>query len=94
MSAFISLPLASLIPWHPWHVAAAVTVACAVLLAVARVQLARAKEDWANAYFYSPSLKPKVRQRRQRWQDVSWALLACTSAAAIATGAFYWVGPR
>jgi len=75
-------------------VAAAVTATCAVLLVIARAQLARAKEDWANAYFYSPSLKPKVRQRRQRWQDVSWALLACTGAGAVATGVLYWVGPR
>ena len=66
----------------------------ALLLVLARVQLARATEDWANAYFYSPSLKPKARERRQRWLDRSWALVALTVAAAVATGVLYWLGPR
>ena len=82
------------IPWHPWHVAVAITAVCAALYLLARVQLNRAKEDWANAYFYSPSTKPKQRARRQRWQDWSWALLVCTVAGALASIALYWLGPR
>src|SRR4051812_38716529 len=68
-------------PWYPWHVALAVTILCAVLYPLARVQVERATEDWANAYVYSPSQKPKQRRRRRRrrrWQDRTWALVGCT----------------
>jgi Ca2+/Na+ antiporter len=79
-------------PWYPWHVALAVTMLCAVLYLLARVQLERATEDWANAYLYSPSQKSK--RRRRRWQHRTWALLGCTVLAAAATPLLYWHGPR
>jgi hypothetical protein len=91
------MPFLSALPsfsWHPWHVALAATLVCAVLYLLARAQLERAREDWANAFFYSPSQKPKQRQRKQRWQDRSWALLAATGAAAVGTALLYWLGPR
>jgi Ca2+/Na+ antiporter len=80
--------------WHPWHAALAATLVCAVVYLLARAQLERAREDWANAYFYSPSQKTKRRQRKQRWQDRVRALLVLAVVAAIATALFYWLGPR
>ena len=80
--------------WHPWHVALAATIVCAVLYVLARAQLERVKQDWANAYFYSPSEKPKQRRRRRSWQDRTWALLGCAALAAAATGLLYWIAPR
>jgi hypothetical protein len=70
-----------------WHVALGLGLVCLALYSFARVQLERAKEDWANAFFYSPSTKSKHRQRRQRWQDRCYALLAgtalCLAVAAV-----------
>ena len=64
-----------------WQVAAAIGVLSFMLFLVARIQLARAREAWADAFFYSPSQKPKQRQRRQQWHDRSWALLILTVAS-------------
>jgi hypothetical protein len=77
----------------PWHVALALAALCFLLYSLARVQLARAREDWANAFFYSPSQKAKHRMRRQRWQDRCWALLIGAIASTIAAIFLYVRGP-
>ena len=59
----------------------------------ARVQLAKAREDYADAFFYSPSLKTQQRRRRQRWQDRSWALLGLFLAALAAAAVLYLTRP-
>ncbi|MGH2370520.1 MAG: hypothetical protein ACRDI2_20275, partial [Chloroflexota bacterium] len=64
------------------------------LYGLARVQLGRAREDWANAYFYSPSQKGKQRHRRQRWQDICRALLAVVAVCFIAAAILYFSVPR
>jgi hypothetical protein len=55
----------------------------------ARVKLEQAREDWANAFFYSPSQKTKQRQRRQRWQDRTWAMLILCLVSLAAAGLLY-----
>src|SRR5687767_12536238 len=77
----------------PWHVALALAALCLLLYSLARVELARAREDWANACFYSPSQKPKHRMRRQRWQDRCWALLIGAITFTIAAIFLYVRGP-
>lgn len=79
---------------QPWHLALALSVLFLVLYGFARAQFERAREAWANAFFYSPSLKTKQRQRRQRWQDTCWALLTSAIACALAAGLLYLRGPR
>ncbi len=74
----------------PWHVAVALTVLCLMGYVLARVQSRRAREDWANAFFYSPSLKGKHRQRRQRWLDVSRAFLVGVVLLCAMTAALYF----
>jgi hypothetical protein len=76
---------------HPWHLAAALAAISLALYVLARARLERAKEDWANAFFYSPSTKPKQRQRRQRWQDLTRAFLAGTVVFAVAAAALYFL---
>ena len=77
----------------PWHVGLALAALCLLLYSLARVQLERAREDWANAFFYSPSQKAKHRLRRQRWQDRCWALLIGAVAFLIAAVVLYLRGP-
>jgi disulfide bond formation protein DsbB len=82
-------------PWLlPWHVALALSAVFLLTFVVARLQFRRAREDWANAFFYSPSTKTKQRQRRQKWQDRMWASLILTVVCAAAAGALYLQGPR
>ncbi len=78
----------------PWHVALALAALALLSYVLARVQFERAKEDWANAFFYSPSQKGRQRQRRQRWQDRCWALLATTGGCLIVAAILYARGPR
>ena len=78
----------------PWQAGLAMAGLCLVLYIMARVRLARATEDWANAFFYSPSQKTKHRLRRERWQDCCWALLCCAGVLLVATAALYVRGPR
>jgi hypothetical protein len=73
----------------PWHVALGIALLCLLGFLVARIQLERAREDWANAFFYSPSSKTKQRQRRQRWQDRMWALFFMCVTALLAAGFLY-----
>jgi hypothetical protein len=75
----------------PWHFVLVVALLCLVSYWLATVQRGRAQEDWANAYFYAPSQKTRHRQRRQRWQDISRALLAATVLClAVASGLYFW----
>jgi RsiW-degrading membrane proteinase PrsW (M82 family) len=74
---------------HPWHLAAALGAISLALYVLSRAQFERAKEDWADAFFYSPSTKPKQRQRRQRWQDLTRAFLAGTALFAVAAAVLY-----
>ena len=77
-------------PWLlPWHVALALGAVFLLGFALARLQFERAREDWANAFFYSPSTKTKQRQRRQRWQDRMWAALVLALACAATAGFLY-----
>jgi peptidoglycan/LPS O-acetylase OafA/YrhL len=78
----------------PWHVAIVLAALALVGFALARIQFQNAREDWANAFFYSPSQKTKQRQRRQRWQDRMWAALAIAFLCLIAAGVLYLRGPR
>ncbi|MBI3973840.1 MAG: hypothetical protein HY332_21390 [Chloroflexi bacterium] len=80
--------------WEAWHVALALGVLSLALYVFSRVQFGRASEDWANAFFYSPSQKAKHRQRRQRWQDRSWAFLAGVVISLIAAVVLYFLTPR
>jgi hypothetical protein len=73
----------------PWHIGLALAGLSLALYALARVRLARASEDYANAFFYSPSLKQAARERRQRWQDRCTALLFCAAAFLLATAVLY-----
>jgi hypothetical protein len=79
---------------QPWQVALAAAGLSLLLYAIARVQLERAKDDWANAFFYSPSSKPKQRQRRQRWQDRCTVLLLATFGFAAASAVLYVASTR
>ncbi len=72
-----------------WHIALALAVLTLLAYMFARLQFQRAREDWANAFFYSPSLKGKHRQRRQRWQDVSRALLVGVTLLFAVAAALY-----
>ena len=97
----LSLPewLPHSVTWPPawllsWHVAFGFAVVCLLGFMVARVQFNRAREDWANAFFYSPSSKTRQRQRRQMWQDRMWALLVLGAAAGSMAAYLYWRTPR
>jgi hypothetical protein len=79
---------------HPWHVALGAALLCVLGFVVARVQFNRAREDWANAFFYSPSSKTRQRQRRQKWQDRMWALLVLGIAAGGMAAYLYARTPR
>lgn len=76
-----------------WHVALALGTLCLVLYALAQVPLRRARDEWANAFFYSPSQKGRLRQLRKRWQDRCSALLACAVVSFVAAAALYLTGP-
>lgn len=78
----------------PWHVAVALGALASLGYVFARVQLERAKEDWANAFFYSPSQKGRQRQRRQRWQDRCWGLLAAAAGCFLVAAILYLRSPR
>ena len=78
----------------PWHVALAIGALFLVGFAFSRLQFQRAREDWANAFFYSPSSKTKQRHRRQRWQDRMWASLLLALACAATAGVLYLSQPR
>ena len=82
-------------PWLlPWHVALGLGVVFLLAFAISGLQFQRAREDWANAFFYSPSSKTKQRQRRQRWQDRMWASLVLALVCAAAAGTLYLRQPR
>ncbi|HXI19016.1 MAG TPA: hypothetical protein VNM48_21835 [Chloroflexota bacterium] len=77
-------------PWlMPWHAALALAALFFLGYVIARLQFLRARDDWADAFFYSPSSKTKQRRRRQKWQDRMWALLIAGMAAVIAALVFY-----
>lgn len=77
-------------PWiQPWHVALLLSLLFLGGFLIARVRLRQAREDWANAFFYSPSQKARQRRRRQAWQDRVWALLILTLVFAVVTGVLY-----
>ena len=81
-------------PWLlPWHVALALAVLFLLAFTVARLQRERAREDFANAFFYSPSSKTKQRQRRQMWHDRMWAALLLGVASLVLTAYLYWQRP-
>ena len=81
-------------PWLlPWHLALGLAVLFLLAFMVARLQRDRAREDFANAFFYSPSSKTKQRQRRQTWQDRMWAALLLGVASLALAGYLYWQGP-
>jgi hypothetical protein len=73
----------------PWHISLALALVALGLSLLARTQLERAREDWANAFFYSPSQKSIRRQRRKRWQEWMWALLAATGMLLLITVILY-----
>jgi hypothetical protein len=75
--------------WAPWHVAVALAALCLLLFWLARMQVARAREDWANAFFYAPSLKVKHQERRRQWQDISRLLLAAAAVFLVAAVVLY-----
>lgn len=83
---WLSAPTAWLLPWHVALVLAGVSLGGFLF---ARLQFQRAREDFANAFFYSPSSKTKQRQRRQRWQDRMIAFLALTAIFFVAAGVLY-----
>ena len=87
-------PLAWPPPWLlPWHAALALAVLFLLGFIVARLQRERAREDFANAFFYSPSSKTKQRQRRQMWQDRMWAALLLGVASLALAGFLYLQRP-
>ncbi len=78
------------LPWlMPWHAALALAALFFLGYVIARLQFLRARDDWADAFFYRPSSKTKQRRRRQKWQDRMWALLIAGIAAVIAALVFY-----
>ena len=83
---WLAWPPASLLPWHAALFLAALAL-CGFLFS--RLQFRRAREDFANAFFYSPSSKTKQRQRRQQWQDRMIALAVLTTLCLIAAGILY-----
>ncbi len=62
----------------PWHLTLTGMVISLALTLFARARLERAKEEWANAFFYSPSQKAARRLKRKQWQERMWAFLALT----------------
>lgn len=81
-------------PWLlPWHLALGLTSLFLLAFLVSRLQRERAREDFANAYFYSPSSKTKQRQRRQMWQDRMWASLLLGLGSLALTGYLYLQRP-
>src|SRR5687767_11592259 len=81
-------------PWLlPWHLALGVAALFLLAFLVSRFQRERAREDFANAYFYSPSSKTKQRQRRQMWQDRMWAALLLGLGSLALTGYLYLQRP-
>jgi len=91
MSVFENLPrLTWPPPWLlPWHVALGVAALFLAGYAIARVQRDRARDDFADAFFYSPSSKTRQRQRRQSWQDRMWASLLL-GLASVALAAYLY----
>jgi hypothetical protein len=83
---WLAFPPAWLLPWHAALILAALSL-CGFL--VARLQFRRAREDFANAFFYSPSSKTKQRHRRQRWQDRMIALAALTVLCLVIAAVLY-----
>ena len=77
----------------PWHAALGFGALCFVAFIIARVRFNRAREDWADAFFYSPSSKTRQRQRRQKWQDRMWALLVLSLASVGMAAYLYWRQP-
>jgi len=75
--------------WAPWHVALTLAALFLLLYWLARMQVARAREDWANAFFYAPSLKVKHLERRRRWRDISRVLLAAAAVFLVAAVVLY-----
>lgn len=92
----ITLPFEIPVPtdWQPWHAALAVAAVLLLCYIFARVRLAQATNDWADAFFYSPSQRVRRRQRKQRWQDWSWAILLVALAAIGAAGTLYFTRPK
>ncbi len=84
----------SLLNWRPWEVALVTATLCFVLMLLARMRLAKARDDYADAFFYSPSLKTAQRARRQRWQDRYYTFLAGTLLGLLAAAWLYVAGPR
>jgi hypothetical protein len=81
-------------PWLlPWHVALGLAVLFLLTFLLARLQRERAREDFANAFFYSPSSKTRQRQRRQMWQDRMWASLLLGVASLALASYLYWQRP-
>ena len=81
-------------PWLlPWHLALVLAVLFLLGFVFSRLQRERAREDFANAFFYSPSSKTRQRQRRQAWQDRMWAALLLGAASLALTGYLYWQRP-
>ena len=81
-------------PWLlPWHVALALAGLFLLAFLISRFQRERAREDFANAFFYSPSSKTRQRQRRQMWQDRMWASLLLGVATLVLTGYLYLQRP-
>lgn len=81
-------------PWlMPWHMALSLAVLFLLGFVISRLQRERAREDFANAFFYSPSSKTRQRQRRQMWQDRMWAALLLGVASLALTAYLYWQRP-
>ena len=73
----------------PWHAALVVAALFLVAFGISRLQFNRAREDWANAFFYSPSSKTQQRHRRQMWQDRMWACLILFLTSMVTAGYLY-----
>jgi uncharacterized membrane protein YbhN (UPF0104 family) len=77
--------------WQAWHVALALGVVCLIGYWLARLQRSRAREDFADAYFYSPSQKVKQRERRERWERICLVLLITTGVCLVAALVLYFL---
>lgn len=73
----------------PWHLALAGMAISLALTFFARARFERAKDEWANAFFYSPSQKTLRRLQRKQWQERMWAFAALTVLLLVLAAVLY-----